>query len=794
MAQLQNEFDAIKERRNQARQEYYNGFSNRSDEIQALGSNLVTINDIDKCRDKVAGEMERVHKRMIELRNENPYFSPNTHQEYKELADKFDRLEGMRSNLNTYEAELDTDNYLMCQELNAKNTDKADDIPYLQQMDKYNYLNLGSETLDFNNQHRLKLDGLEQHVNDIDAKLESSSTQPIDKFQMDFQRSRIEKELGYIKEYGSEGEQKRAEELLRRFDETHKKLAQEYKDYHLYSDGTIQKVSEKEHGGIKLINDKTTESPNLDNDNTETIKKREVVLWGGETVTKVEKMLYTGHDTGKASKEFRYDTFKSRLEIIKTKTDAEGKKIKDTTTSEFDLGHIEAKSEMDLNKGKISFDASTSLAKAKAEHSHTEGEKTTTKSVETNVGKTHFAAEYDKKQLAVSAEASVSALEANAKVELEGHGHKTEFTAEGSLFGASAKGGMDKFGINGKAEVHKIDGDISISQDDVKVASVSDLFNIKAKDLREVSYAPHGNLKDAFEGMETGEELHTTAKDNEKYYEAEKQKWEVKNPSVFQEKDKKDDSDADDTSRTGKWDIFKGNEDHPDGKVVFSENILIKPSNNKSGELLDFYQYCTNKGYDFHEPGLNFVLTDPTAAEKLKKAYPDIFIPSPIEKTKDIKTIENSIKEVNPNYNSFIAKIIRHTPYANNCGSCSLATFLRLSDIDSKAVATKYNIETNSAMSHQLSNIPIQVDSVNNTNYTEIENRLKAMGNGSYCIVGIDRVGVNEPGHWFCAYYDGKKVHAIDGQNGTVRDWPPDYGDIENWDAIYPRTVATYKF
>ena len=37
-------------------------------------------------------------------------------------------------------------------------------------------------------------------------------------------------------------------------------------------------------------------------------------------------------------------------------------------------------------------------------------------------------------------------------------------------------------------------------------------------------------------------------------------------------------------------------------------------------------------------------------------------------------------------------------------------------------------------------------------------------------------------GHWFNAWCDGKKVYAIDGQTGTVSDWPPDYGNVTNWD------------
>jgi hypothetical protein len=61
-----------------------------------------------------------------------------------------------------------------------------------------------------------------------------------------------------------------------------------------------------------------------------------------------------------------------------------------------------------------------------------------------------------------------------------------------------------------------------------------------------------------------------------------------------------------------------------------------------------------------------------------------------------------------------------------------------------------------------------------------IQEYLIAQGPGSHGIVGIDRA--DGPGHWFNAYYDGERVVAIDGQTGEVNDWPPDYGDVVNWD------------
>ena len=55
------------------------------------------------------------------------------------------------------------------------------------------------------------------------------------------------------------------------------------------------------------------------------------------------------------------------------------------------------------------------------------------------------------------------------------------------------------------------------------------------------------------------------------------------------------------------------------------------------------------------------------------------------------------------------------------------------------------------------------------------------MGAGSHAIIGIDRT--QGPGHWFNTYCpDGKNVYAVDGQTGKISDWPPDYGNVTNWD------------
>ncbi|MBQ3285681.1 MAG: hypothetical protein IJH40_08580 [Ruminococcus sp.] len=70
---------------------------------------------------------------------------------------------------------------------------------------------------------------------------------------------------------------------------------------------------------------------------------------------------------------------------------------------------------------------------------------------------------------------------------------------------------------------------------------------------------------------------------------------------------------------------------------------------------------------------------------------------------------------------------------------------------------------------------------------SEIENHLKRMGPGSHLIVGINRRlpnGQSIDGHWFNAFYDGNKIHTIDGQCGDTFDWPYDYHNVSEWCAM----------
>ncbi len=144
----------------------------------------------------------------------------------------------------------------------------------------------------------------------------------------------------------------------------------------------------------------------------------------------------------------------------------------------------------------------------------------------------------------------------------------------------------------------------------------------------------------------------------------------------------------------------------------------------------------------------------------------------PNKETTDVPKLEDIsdwIEDINPKYDPFDWE----SPYSNNCGSCAFAVEQRLDGNESIA-ATSENIGTIEEMNKATGMEQVAMSP------NEIKDYLISQGPGSHGIVGIDRV--SGPGHWFNAYYDGKKVVAIDGQTGEINDWPPDYGDVKNWD------------
>ena len=145
----------------------------------------------------------------------------------------------------------------------------------------------------------------------------------------------------------------------------------------------------------------------------------------------------------------------------------------------------------------------------------------------------------------------------------------------------------------------------------------------------------------------------------------------------------------------------------------------------------------------------------------------------------DVQTLDNFdaaaadvndwISEINPNFDPYDLD----SAYDNNCGSCAFAVYQRFEG-NTDIVASAENIATIEEM-----NALTGMEQVTMTP-EEIQQTLLDQGNGAHAIIGIDRA--DGPGHWFNAANIDGKVVAIDGQTGEISDWPPDYGDVTNWD------------
>lgn len=156
-------------------------------------------------------------------------------------------------------------------------------------------------------------------------------------------------------------------------------------------------------------------------------------------------------------------------------------------------------------------------------------------------------------------------------------------------------------------------------------------------------------------------------------------------------------------------------------------------------------------------------------AEDVLDEIPENFTSENLNDFQDSSDIAEWLPDINPNFDEFDIE----SPYCNNCGSCAFAVYQRLEG-NQDACATADNIDYNYQMSaltgmEQVSMSP-----------EEIETKLLEAGDGAHAIIGIDR---NEgPGHWFNAACINGKVVSIDGQTGDISPWPPDYGDVCNWE------------
>ena len=100
---------------------------------------------------------------------------------------------------------------------------------------------------------------------------------------------------------------------------------------------------------------------------------------------------------------------------------------------------------------------------------------------------------------------------------------------------------------------------------------------------------------------------------------------------------------------------------------------------------------------------------------------------------------------------------------------------------DSTAVASLTNIGTDEGMEKATGKKCVYMS------VEDIEKNLRAQGKGAHTVVGINRRlpnGKRVSGHWFNVFFDGEKVYTIDGQSGTILDFPYDYGNVSEWCAL----------
>lgn len=194
----------------------------------------------------------------------------------------------------------------------------------------------------------------------------------------------------------------------------------------------------------------------------------------------------------------------------------------------------------------------------------------------------------------------------------------------------------------------------------------------------------------------------------------------------------------------------------------------------------DIKEEAASEEYHFERPLMDSEIFDSDSAEEpnwskiAAEAYPEVNTVH-TDVVMDHTNIEDWIHEINPNFDPYDYT----SPYCNNCGSCAYNLYRRLEYGDTGAVASAVNIGYNDEMEALtgMEQVPMSP--------SEIEARLLAQGDGAHAIIGIDRA--EGPGHWFNAICRDGKVYCVDGQSGTVTDWPPDYGNVVNWEMSVKR-------
>ena len=168
---------------------------------------------------------------------------------------------------------------------------------------------------------------------------------------------------------------------------------------------------------------------------------------------------------------------------------------------------------------------------------------------------------------------------------------------------------------------------------------------------------------------------------------------------------------------------------------------------------------------DSDQLGLNDMLAPEDHADNNSDTAPDA-----ADRVAAVDSVDEWLGDINPNFDPFDP----NSPYCNNCGSCAWSVYQRLEGMNSDACASAQNIGYNSEMEALTGMKQVSMSP------GDIEKALLAQGDGAHAIIGVDRS--NGYGHWFNAACINGRVVAIDGQSGEITDWPPDYGDVVNWE------------
>ena len=198
--------------------------------------------------------------------------------------------------------------------------------------------------------------------------------------------------------------------------------------------------------------------------------------------------------------------------------------------------------------------------------------------------------------------------------------------------------------------------------------------------------------------------------------------------------------------------------------AAYPDYKLPIPNRENAKQMLRDYMNQHNYGKE----DFKFYSKDPEWQYLEFLAYPE-----------NITPISIWVSQINPNFNNPNLPISMQKKYQENCGSCAFAMEQHFNGVDLTMVASEHNIGTDGAMEAATGKRCVYMDP------TEIERILVKKGAGAHLIVGIDRYNpiTKGPatGHWFNLYYDGKKIHTVDGQSGKLYGWPHNYGNISRW-------------